>query len=43
MKDVDFEKLMNLIIKLNPRDMELLAAFVSGMLVKNNLPKEDCE
>lgn len=41
MKDVDFEKLMTMIIKLKPREMELLAAFVAGMLVKNNIPKED--
>lgn len=41
MKDVDFEKLMTMIIKLKPQEMQLLAAFVSGILVKNNIPKED--
>ena len=41
MNDVDFEKLMTMIVKLKPNEMQLLAAFVSGIMVKNNLPKED--
>ena len=39
----DFEKLMTMIVKLKPNEMQLLAAFVSGIMVKNNLPKEDYE
>lgn len=43
MNDVDFEKLMTMIVKLKPSEIQLLAAFVSGILVKNNLTKEDYE
>ena len=35
MNDVDFEKLMTMIVELKPNEMHLLTAFVAGIIVKN--------